>query len=426
MRGADRLVLNLAPSVLLAMLAVLSLVFVPLLGGLGAMGFLGFGLILVFRRPWALVAELRAWRLLYLLPGWCLLSVLWSAEPALTFRYSLQLGATFLIVIAMACRLSPLSFFRVMLGAYVMAALASVAFGTIRADGGGWIGIFGSKNAFATAMSVLVLAGLSLALDRGRGLIARLAGLGAVGAGAVLLGLGQSAGASLATLLVGGFGAGIYLLRRLSWQQKRAAALLCGAVALTLSVVVLAERAQIMALVLQGTGKDVTLTGRTDLWSEALRQIASAPLLGQGYQAFWVQGHAVAEQLWADFDIKSRSGFHFHNLYLSNTVEIGLIGIAVQLATFYSALWLCLIWAVRTPQVETVFLAMLMLRLAVISFVEVPVYFQFDMNTVFAVAALVFGLRAREAWRAGSGRAAAARVERPGALPRSPGIFMNN
>jgi len=397
MKGPHGMVLTLAPSVTLAAAAVICLVFVPQLGGLGAMGFLAFGLCLVLRKPWALVAEIRAYRLLYIIPAWCAFSVLWSAEPALTLRYSLQLGATFMVVIAMACRLSPLSFFRVVLGAYAAAALASVAFGAVRADGGGWIGVFGSKNSFATAMSVLVLAGLALALDRGQTPAGRVLGAAALVGGTALLGLGQSAGASLATLVVGGLGCGIYLFRRLSRRQKRAAAVLCGAVTLLLLTVILAERSQLMALVLQGTGKDVTLTGRTDLWKEAWRQIASAPLLGQGYQAFWVQGHPVAEQLWADFDIASRRGFHFHNLYLSNMVEIGVIGVTLQLAAFFGALGLCLVWAVRDPRVETVFLAMLMLRLTLISAVEVPVYFQFDVNTVFAVAALVFGLRARGA-----------------------------
>ena len=80
------------------------------------------------------------------------------------------------------------------------------------------------------------------------------------------------------------------------------------------------------------TGKDITLTGRTDLWAVAFQEIAERPVLGTGFQAFWVQGNPLAEQLWAMFGIGSRAGFHFHNTLISNTVEIGLVGATLQAA----------------------------------------------------------------------------------------------
>jgi hypothetical protein len=88
--------------------------------------------------------------------------------------------------------------------------------------------------------------------------------------------------------------------------------------------------------ILAATGKDITLTGRTDLWRVGLEQIAERPWLGQGYQAFWQPGNPEAEHLWRAFGIESRTGFHFHNLYLSNAVEIGIPGAALQ-AVFLSS-----------------------------------------------------------------------------------------
>ena len=35
-------------------------------------------------------------------------------------------------------------------------------------------------------------------------------------------------------------------------------------------------------------GKDATLTGRTGIWSAVIDSIAKRPLLGYGYQAFWL------------------------------------------------------------------------------------------------------------------------------------------
>ena len=44
--------------------------------------------------------------------------------------------------------------------------------------------------------------------------------------------------------------------------------------------------AELACLFLDLTGKDITLTGRTDLWTVALVQISERPLLGVGFQAF--------------------------------------------------------------------------------------------------------------------------------------------
>ncbi|MEI9402107.1 O-antigen ligase [Mesorhizobium argentiipisi] len=86
-------------------------------------------------------------------------------------------------------------------------------------------------------------------------------------------------------------------------------------------------------------GKDSTLTGRTYLWEQGWEAAQEHPLLGYGYAAYWVQGFADPERLWAEFYISTRSGFHFHNTYVETLVEIGFIGVTllalVILRSFY-------------------------------------------------------------------------------------------
>ncbi|MBZ9848979.1 O-antigen ligase family protein [Mesorhizobium sp. CA14] len=86
-------------------------------------------------------------------------------------------------------------------------------------------------------------------------------------------------------------------------------------------------------------GKDSTLTGRTYLWEQGWAAAQEHPLLGYGYAAYWVQGFADPERLWAEFYISTRSGFHFHNTYVETLVEIGFIGVTllalVILRSFY-------------------------------------------------------------------------------------------
>ncbi len=74
-------------------------------------------------------------------------------------------------------------------------------------------------------------------------------------------------------------------------------------------------------------GKDSTLTGRTYLWQQGIEAAKASPLVGVGYQAYWVQGFSEAERLWEEFYIGSRAGFHFHNTFIEAVVETGLIGL---------------------------------------------------------------------------------------------------
>jgi exopolysaccharide production protein ExoQ len=76
-------------------------------------------------------------------------------------------------------------------------------------------------------------------------------------------------------------------------------------------------------------GKDSTLTGRTYLWQQGIEAAHLNPVLGMGYQGFWVQGFAKPEQLWDEFFITTRTGFHFHNTYIEVAVENGLVGLAL-------------------------------------------------------------------------------------------------
>jgi exopolysaccharide production protein ExoQ len=83
------------------------------------------------------------------------------------------------------------------------------------------------------------------------------------------------------------------------------------------------------SFILEAFGKNTTLTGRTYLWSQGLLAAARTPLLGVGYQAFWIQGFADAERLWHEYYITARSGFHFHNTYIEVLVETGWVGVAL-------------------------------------------------------------------------------------------------
>jgi exopolysaccharide production protein ExoQ len=384
----------------LTFVALAALIFDPLFGSAAALIFLFFGGLLAITRPLtSLSAVLRFWYVL-ILPAYCLLSFFWSQFPALSLRYAVQLAISMVIAIVIANRVAPLTFLRCLFGIYGLGVAGSLLFGRVRDDIGAWIGIFGSKNAFAAVVSSFMLTAIAVALDRSANPLMRLAALAGLAVSGPLLLAAQSTGAILVAVPAAGVALAVFASRRLTRLQKT---FMTGTVATTGCLVALIAAGYgdlLLENVLNYSGKDVTLTGRTDLWEFGRDMIEQRPLLGVGYQAFWVQSYAPAEILWAAFGIEPRSGFNFHNTYISNAVEIGMVGVAIQIAMLYGALAGTLIWALRAPRAENAFLAAFLTMVVCASFVEVAVFFQFSITTTIATCALVYAVRANQAWKA--------------------------
>jgi exopolysaccharide production protein ExoQ len=78
-------------------------------------------------------------------------------------------------------------------------------------------------------------------------------------------------------------------------------------------------------------GKDLTLTGRTGIWTAVIDSIVKRPLLGYGYQAFWLglEGESYRVILAVSWVLaQAQSGF------LDVTLELGLAGLALVLLIF--------------------------------------------------------------------------------------------
>ena len=240
---------------------------------------------------------------------------------------------------------------------------------------------------------------LALLLDRRLPARWRLPALGSLLMGTMLLVMGKSSGALVSTLgVVLAFGA-IVLLQRLAPHVRLVVVAMAVVLATALGIILSFFATELSQMFLDLTGKDVTLTGRTDLWAVAFQEIAERPVLGTGFQAFWVQGNPLAEQLWAMFGIGSRAGFHFHNTLISNMVEIGLVGGTLQAVIFFAALVSSLTWAIRSPSAASVFFALFMVRQFLLMWIEVAYFLQFELSSVITIAAVCYGHAFRSAQR---------------------------
>ena len=73
-------------------------------------------------------------------------------------------------------------------------------------------------------------------------------------------------------------------------------------------------------------GRDLTFTGRTDIWSALLKEPIN-PLLGTGYQSFWLG--PGAEHLWERYYFLPNQA---HNGYLETYLNGGVIGLCLLVA----------------------------------------------------------------------------------------------
>lgn len=385
-----RLTFNLAT--VLTFGAFAALVLNAMFGPLAALTFLGSaGLLMVSNMHQSIDSVRRFWPVL-LLPAYCMLTALWSQYPANSLRYGAQLAFTLVFAIVLTGRISTVTLMRLLFVVYGIGVLASIGFGRT-GTGGAWLGVFGSKNAFAAHIAVFMLVSVAIAADRSSHLLLRLLGLIGLVASVPLLVLAQSAGASLVVLPCVLIIVITLLTTRLTGMQKLFLAVMMAIGLAALALVLVVAGDAIMAQVLEGSGKDATLTGRTDLWATGLSYIAERPLQGLGYRSFWVIGFAPAEELWSMFDVPSGAGFNFHNTYISNAVEIGLVGLALQVILIYGGAIAMGAYTFARPNAPNALLLALQVLMILRSFIEVEVFFEFSIRSIMGVATFIYAVQ---------------------------------
>lgn len=254
-----------------------------------------------------------------LLVGLALLSVVWSVSPLVTIRRSVAVLGTTLFGVYLASRYTlkeQLHLLAWALGiAMIFSIIFAVALPTYGIDWfqrGAWRGIYHQKNVLGRYMSLAGVVFLLLALDarRYRWLMWTLFFL----CTALLL-LSASKNALLAFLTV------LILLplyRALRFPFNIRVMFFMAVILIGSSVAtVLVGNTE---NILRAMGKDITLTGRTELWDILLQYVKQRPWLGYGYSGFWA---GRAQDTWAMLAWKPN---HAHNGFLQLLLDLGIIG----------------------------------------------------------------------------------------------------
>lgn len=263
-----------------------------------------------------------------------LASAMWSDAPDITIRRGSALFGTTIFGLYLTARYSARDLLRILgwaLGACAILSLAAAllfpAYGlSSGAHQGLWRGIFSHKNTLAQVMVVSVV--VFFLLWKGAS-VRRWVPAACLVLSVVLLVL---SGSTSGIVMLGALVALLPLYHALRWRNDRLIfALITAVLAGSMVISIVFANAEAMLMI---SGKDLTLTGRTELWDAAWTAISERPWLGYGYSAFWLGWEGGAAAIW------SAAGWetpHAHNGFIDLWLELGLLGVTLLLIGVVSA-----------------------------------------------------------------------------------------
>ena len=318
--------------------------------------------LLLCARRWRALSRSWAAGILITLPvAWACASRSWSIMPDDTGRRAFALALTTLFGFCLGAAFTGRRMVQIIAVAGLILAAGSLVvsvamprFGVEQlVNIGCWRGLWDTKNALAGFMTLSALAAACAATlgDAHRKLWISSFGLSVFD---LLMSRGKT---SLVCLVLGLALLAVFGLAKRGPARAVLAVWISGAVGLVagFSAFVIPEA------FFQAIGKDPTLTGRTQIWTAVLGQVAQRPLTGFGFAAFWnkqsIPAMVVAKQTgWVAPEA--------HNGWLDLLAQVGWVGAALALLVCLVGLVFAVLrWSARddgwfSPIYLLVFLAM--------------------------------------------------------------------
>src|SRR6266851_4387898 len=263
-------------------------------------------------------------------------SVLWSFNPGVSFTRFAQQAMIVTSIVLPAMLAAPTADMArgLFLYCFAPAAILNIFFvinnsPSVVAAFGGYPGYFPGKNYLGEFSAIPFLLALHETLYSG---LRRAAGIVIIAIAILLLFLSDSKTAFALALIVPLLAALTLLVRKIT-RISPAMILLC----IPLSYLLLSSVSNLsierISYMLYG---DSSLTGRTVIWDFANYEIARRPLLGWGYQSFWLAGSEAPSIVDAPGWVKRMPDGH--NGYVDTKLELGYVGLALLLVFIIATL----------------------------------------------------------------------------------------
>ena len=301
------------------------------------MALLILGAIILYARRFNLWAFIKENKLVVLLYCWMGLSIFWSSFPWISLkRWIKTIGSLemVLIILTMPDVLAAFSsvirryFYLVIpLSIILIFFFPSLGLRTYPDGDISWVGLFANKNSLGQVAMIFSLYFAWRFTQKVKERTFILDYLPALLSICVLFG-----SRSVTSIFGFLFGLAILFISALGKFKRRYTGVIITYVSVLalvsyLLVQITIWKYPIMAQVIESFGKDMTLTGRVDLWSDLWPIALMRPFLGYGFGGFWVGAmNPVLKSPLAKWNWQVP---HAHNGYLSVFIEMGIVGVII-------------------------------------------------------------------------------------------------
>lgn len=292
-----------------------------------------------WKTAWA-VAKRNKW--IWVVAILSIFSTHWSANPSYTGEVAAEVTRMTTFGLYVASRFKLKEQLHILAATLGGLALLSALFAVLipaagvdqKAFVGAWTGVFTHKNTLGKYMSLTVTV-FSVLVAAQKVTVSRAYRIFSWGGlflayGVVIFSTSQT------SLSISSLSIILLYIYRLYQNQGNKRRLYLEITSLTLAVIVFIVTSSWEAI-LESMGRDLTLTGRTEIWGSATSQLLDkSPWLGFGRGTFWAPNSSFARAAGAAVGHKYIPP-NGHNGYLDLSLEIGLVGLAFFLISFVIA-----------------------------------------------------------------------------------------
>lgn len=287
-----------------------------------------FSIILLIPKRQALYSFIIREKFFSVFLIWCGMTIIWSAHPFVSFKRYIQYIALVTVSLSVFLHVKDVrqivSVFKFLFGVYLLISIATILTIPGALDRFGiWRGVSIHKNILGQ-MSLLALIFFSSVLNQEPSLKSRTINSFFLILALVLL-IGSRSSTALFTFLIL-FGISFSFFIDKIFEPlgiRKTLSLLMIFLSTITFLIVIIFVPDIIASILGGSGKNLTLTGRVDLWADIWEEAQNHLVIGTGFQGYWVVTSAKIEHL---FEIYLWFPTQAHNGYLDIINEVGIIG----------------------------------------------------------------------------------------------------
>ena len=291
--------------------------------------------ILFCIRPHLLTRITRYSPLILIACAYAISSALWSEAKLLAFKRAGVHFSTVLVALYLPARLGFDKAVRLIAGSILICAVLSFLAGLLVprvgvmhtiGSYGRWRGIYAHKNPMAQAMGVGVMLQYYIAITSRNKVLPALA----VALQVLLVVLANSVTVlSIIVFATGGYV--MFLIATRGGALRPLVVIALAPLAAAFAIAIMFEPNLFHAI----SGRDATLTGRTQLWAWVWQVTQEEPFFGHGLQEFWNSGAPIVGQIWAAIGWQAPNA---HNGFLEVALEMGAAGVLLVAMILVEAL----------------------------------------------------------------------------------------